>query len=196
MNRLTLLQRELLIWLALCVAIVFISSFYIEAKGNEYEGILRFHVIANSNSDEDQALKLMVRDRVVGTLETEIAEAAKARGETPTEAFTKKYVENNLGRINEMAAETIEENGFDYKVASKVGVTYIPEKSYDDLTFPAGNYEALNIVIGSGKGENWFCVIYPPLCLINNKGDKGIELKSKIRTLITDNKNEDNEKND
>ncbi len=79
----------------------------------------------------------------------------------------------------------IKENGYDYPARAKLSVTFIPQKSYEDLTLPAGNYEALNITLGRGDGHNWWCVIFPQLCLIGEEDSSHkIVLKSKIKEMM------------
>lgn len=176
---------------------------------NEYPGIIRFHVIANSDSEEDQELKLGVRDYVLPKIEAGIVKELKKSGEqdgsqqtaTAEEEqerqtrATRKYVRENLEQIRRWAEEYISECGFEYKVRTQLGIREIPAKQYDDLYFPAGNYEALTITIGEGAGQNWWCVVFPPLCLIDCKdsaykekfetdGHGRIVLKSKIKDLI------------
>ena len=164
-----------------------------EDAANEYEGILRFHVIANSDSREDQELKLGVRDYVLPKIEKELVQ--QMTGGAGDGAIAEEYAEHNLERIKGWALKYIRDKGFDYEVTTEVGVTAIPAKRYDDLYFPAGNYNALTITIGEGKGQNWWCVVFPPLCLIDcedsayrekfgiNAKDK-IVLKSKIKQMV------------
>lgn len=180
---------------------------------NEYPGIIRFHVIANSDSEEDQALKLAVRDYVLPLIETELAEeiAAElgvgagadevAKGEKYKESeqgqadITRRYIAANLERIKVWASDYVRSQGFDYKIKTEIGVRAIPARQYDELYFPAGNYEALTITIGEGAGQNWWCVVFPPLCLIDGdnsayretlgeEAGSRIILKSKIKMLL------------
>ena len=159
-----------------------------EGMINEYEGIIRFHVIANSNSGEDQALKLKVRNCVLAKVQNRMSESCTA-------AETRRYIEENLGEIEEWAGQCVRAEGYDYKVAARIGVTAIPAKEYDDVYFPAGNYEALTITIGEGKGHNWWCVIFPPLCLVDAResghdqlfkedAEGRLVLKSKVLELL------------
>ncbi len=137
------------------------------------EDFIRFHVIANSDSDEDQALKLKVRDKLVDFVNEDLKREAVRLTDGSEETAelsieeTRTYISAHMDEIRTQAAEIIEEEGYDYSVQAELGVRFIPEKSYGSLTFPAGNYEALNITIGEGKGQNWWCVLYPPLCLID-----------------------------
>lgn len=162
---------------------------------NDYPGIIRFHVIANSNTSEDQRLKYGVRDYVLPRLESEITDATDTSdGLSETANITREYISKNLARIQNMAVEYVRSCGFDYDVKTELGVCAIPAKKYDDLYFPAGNYEALTIRIGEGEGQNWWCVVFPPLCLIDgNNLEYGagedvtaerIVLKSKIKEML------------
>ena len=131
-----------------------------EGMINEYEGIIRFHVIANSDSDEDQELKFKVRNQVLAKVQNALEGSQGA-------AQTRAYIEDNLEEIEACALECIRAEGYDYSVKARIGVTAIPAKQYDDLYLPAGSYEALTIAIGEGKGQNWWCVVFPPLCLVD-----------------------------
>ena len=131
-----------------------------EGMINEYEGIIRFHVIANSDSDEDQELKFKVRNRVLGKVQNALEGSQGA-------AQTRAYIEKNLEEIEACARQCVRAEGYDYNVKERIGVTAIPAKQYDDVYFPAGSYEALTITIGEGKGQNWWCVVFPPICLVD-----------------------------
>ena len=153
---------------AICLALVIIMGlllFYTYAgdEGNEHEGIIRLHVIANSNQAGDQALKLKVRDAVIAYME-------KQDGLASTEEM-RTYLKENRGRLEKIAEGVIASEGYDYSATANMGIRYIPEKTYGDITFPAGNYEALNITLGKGEGENWWCVLFPPLCLLEEGTD-------------------------
>ena len=111
-------------------------------------GIVRMHILANSNSAGDQALKLAVRDRVL----SESADSPSLL--TDDEILT-------------CCRDEIEKQGYTYPVTIERGQFYFPRKTYDTLTLPAGDYHAVRIVIGSGEGQNWWCVMYPPLCFSN-----------------------------
>lgn len=121
------------------------------------EKVLRFHVIANSDSPADQALKLKVRD-AVGAKMGRILAAADSRGECEA------IVTEHLADIEQIAEKVIGEEGYDYQVSAVVGEVSFPVKTYGNYTFPAGTYEALEVVIGEGVGQNWWCVMYPNMC--------------------------------
>ena len=119
--------------------------------------ILRFHVLANSDSSEDQAVKEQVRDAVGVYLQPFLADVDSLEE-------TKEVVQAHLAEVIEVSEKTLLENGYDYAVQAKVTVCDFPEKTYGSYTFPKGQYEALQITIGEGKGQNWWCVLYPNMC--------------------------------
>ena len=122
------------------------------------DSVIRFHVIANSDSDEDQELKLAVRDRVL-----EQAEGLYPEGATLDEA--RAALEGRLNILAAAGRAVVEEQGYDYPVSAALEECWFPTKEYEGFALPAGNYTALRIVIGEGKGRNWWCVAFPPLCL-------------------------------
>ena len=121
--------------------------------------VIRLHVIANSDSPADQALKLQVRDRILAE-----AEDLFDQGLTVDEA--RAVLTDQLAGLAAAGAEVVGEAGYDYPVTASLeeGV-WFPTKTYTDFALPAGNYTALRIVIGEGGGQNWWCVVFPPLCL-------------------------------
>lgn len=119
--------------------------------------VLRFHVRANSDSREDQALKLRVRD-AVGAMMQQVLEGVEDVAECS------RIVEANLAAVVDTAQQTVYEEGYTYTVSAQMESTEFPQKAYGNYIFPAGEYQALNVVIGSGKGRNWWCVMYPNLC--------------------------------
>lgn len=138
------------------------------------EDFIRFHVVANSDSDEDQALKLKVRDKLIEKINGELVRRAVAEADANDEKASlsidesRVYIKEELNDIEAAAEQIVREEGYDYDVRAEFGVCWIPEKTYGSVTFPAGNYEALKILIGKAEGHNWWCVLYPPLCLIDS----------------------------
>ena len=122
------------------------------------DSVVRFHVIANSDSEEDQALKLAVRDRVLAQ-----AEGLYPEGATLEEA--RLALEGHLNVLAAAGREVVEERGYDYPVSAQLTDCWFPTKEYEGFALPAGNYTALRVVIGEGEGQNWWCVAFPPLCL-------------------------------
>lgn len=124
------------------------------------QAVLRFHVLANSDSEEDQALKMTVKEEVLSYLEQAMPE-----GMDVTE--TKDWMRRHTDELEGISRETAEAQGYDYPVSAAVTTCWFPEKSYGDVTFPAGNYEALRIELGAAEGHNWWCVLYPNLCFMD-----------------------------
>ena len=119
--------------------------------------LIRLHVIANSDSDADQALKLKVRDAVTGELEA-MLKSSGSRDEA------EETLNANLQLISGLCEDTIRREGYDYCVSVTLGVENYPTRVYDTLSLPAGEYLSLKITIGSGEGKNWWCVVVPPVC--------------------------------
>ena len=119
--------------------------------------VIRFHVRANSDAKADQELKLKVRDAVGAYMQPKLAGIFDIE-------MSRQTLKKSLSQIEETAAHVIAKEGYDYGVT----ITDFPEKTYGDYTFPAGQYEALELVIGKGAGHNWWCVMYPNLCFFNS----------------------------
>ena len=185
-----MLIQQCLVTLALVVVMGFVLAATYEETGqaavNEYEGIIRLHVIANSDSVDDQNLKLKVRDAVIE--EVGRLEAKKDIDES------REWLASHLDDLEAAANAVIAENGCNYRASAELGVRWIPEKTYGDMYFPAGNYEALTITLGEGAGQNWWCVLFPPLCLITEDEEElaemgidsadQIEVKSWLREVL------------
>jgi len=125
--------------------------------------LIRLHVIANSDTAGDQELKRHVRDAVLARVGQSLARA----GDITT---ARQLVSINLAAITAAAEGQIKREGQDYPVRTEFGDFAFPTRSYGDITLPAGNYEAVRLVIGDGKGQNWWCVLFPPLCLVDVAG--------------------------
>ncbi len=130
-------------------------------EGEPYSGIMRFHVRANSDFSEDQELKLAVKEDVVTYLKPLLEDCESV-------AQSKEILVSNLRNIYTVARNTIVEQGYDYTVKVYVTQEMFPEKVYGDMVFPAGDYQALRIDIGEAKGQNWWGIMYPPLCFIDD----------------------------
>ena len=123
--------------------------------------IIRFHVIANSDTEQDQALKLKVKEHIVTVMEPMLSSASSV-----DEA--RELMQQHLGEIEQAASDTLMEEGSSYEVHAGIEHCYFPVKTYGEFTFPDGEYEALRVVIGEGKGKNWWCVMYPKLCFVDS----------------------------
>ena len=122
--------------------------------------VFRFHVIANSDSEEDQALKLEVKEAIIAYMEEELPESESA-------SATQDWAVSHMHELEEIATATLREAGNAYKVRGSVVNMYFPDKTYGDITFPKGYYDALRIEIGEAEGQNWWCVLYPNLCFFD-----------------------------
>ncbi len=142
--------------------------------------VLRFHVLANSDSEEDQNLKMKVKEQIVDRLDTEMPENLSV-------AETTDWVRRHTDELELCAQQIVQKEGYDYPVSAAVTTCYFPEKTYGDVTFPAGNYEALRIEIGAAKGHNWWCVLYPGLCFLDaTNAVVPEEGKQKLQSVLTE----------
>ena len=123
--------------------------------------ILRFHVLANSDSDEDQQLKLRVRTLLLDSIYEKLGENASLDD-------TKEYVLANKDSLEQEAEDYMKAEGYDYPAHMEVTECYFPTKTYGDMVSPCGTYDAVRVEIGKGKGHNWWCVLYPPLCFVDS----------------------------
>lgn len=148
----------LIIFLLFLFTTVSAISYVNAVSSNIASNIFRLHVIANSDSPDDQNLKYIVRDAVIKHVNT-IGENAKSKEELISLL--------NLNDIQRIAKQTILDEGYNYDVNVEIGNFDFPTKTYGDISFPAGNYDALRIKIGESSGQNWWCVMFPPLCFID-----------------------------
>ncbi len=141
----------------LCILLV-LFCFYLDREQTALsQQLLRLHVLANSDGAEDQALKLRVRDQVLALVEPWAKEAQDAQGVAAS-------LKSHIPEIEAAALETVAAAGYQYPVAVQVEETWFPTRHYEDFSLPAGNYESLRVIIGEGAGQNWWCVVFPPLC--------------------------------
>ena len=183
--------------------VTFIS--YASSVSNDLsDNFFRLHIIANSNSKEDQELKLKIRDAVILYMNT-------LDYNNLSKEHTINITEENLNNLKRIVEETIKDNGFNYSCNLEIGNYYFPTKYYGNISLPSGYYDALKINIGDAKGKNWWCSLYPPLCftdvssgvideesqevlknsltddeyILISKGNENIKLKFKIVELIS-----------
>lgn len=157
--------KRLLLLLLLLFIYTFICAFsYVSAVSSDIQdSVFRLHVIANSDSSEDQNLKYIVRDKVL-----EYINSISSNENSKEDVIS--LANQNIDEIQKIAENTIHENGYDYSVKLNIGNFAFPTKTYGDISFPAGYYDALKIEIGEAKGQNWWCVMFPPLCFVNVTG--------------------------
>ena len=122
------------------------------------EDVLRLHILANSNSEEDQAVKLKVRDRI-------LLESGELFNTVGDKSSAQEKAAENTDKVEQIAKEVLAEEGFSYPVTAKVTRQFFDTRVYDGFTMPAGWYDSLQVVLGEGAGRNWWCVLYPPLCI-------------------------------
>jgi stage II sporulation protein R len=136
--------------------------------------VFRLHVLANSDSKDDQALKLKVRDKI-------LSESGKLFGNAKNKGEAEKVATANLDEIRQVAQQEVYDLGYKYEVKAEITNMFFTTKQYADVTMPAGNYDALRITIGVAKGHNWWCVMFPPLCLPAAQG------KTKMQDVLNPN---------
>lgn len=164
---------DITVFLTLIICIIATVSFENDCKGIR-EDILRLHVIANSDEDYDQELKLKVRDAL-------LISGEKVFSGSEDIISAEKSITDQKDILLYSAEETIKNLGFDYDVKIEIARSYFPTKTYGELTLPAGYYKALRVIIGEGKGKNWWCIMFPPLCLPAATDNKEV-----IRDFLSD----------
>ena len=171
-----LFRRFALVLLLLTIFTIVSALSYVSAVSNNISNsVFRLHVIANSDSEEDQNLKYIVRDNLIKYMNT------------LTKDITSKEQAIEIAKEHEkdfydIALKIIKENGYDYAVKIEIGNFYFPTKHYGDISLPAGYYDALKVEIGESAGQNWWCVMFPPLCFVDmSTGIVPDESKEKIK---------------
>ena len=152
------MQRSTTVIAILCALFLFIGLMPVHGESEIYDSVLRLHVIANSDSEEDQALKLKVRDAVLESTAPMLSDCA-------TREEAAEAIQSNVDVLRLVALDVIEREGYSYPVSVALGDEEYPTKNYGDFCFPSGQYLSLRIIIGEGDGENWWCVLFPPMCL-------------------------------
>src|SRR5471030_325609 len=138
------------------------------------DSLIRFHVIANSDNEEDQKLKLKVKDEVIDYLYPYLNESQSLDE-------SRQIIKNKMQIVKNLAEEVIKKNNYEYNIKVELSRENFPDKSYGNITLPQGNYEAFRIIIGSGQGRNWWCVMFTPLCFVD-------ESKAEVEYDKTENK--------
>ena len=174
--------KRLLLLLVLLFIYTFICAFsYVNAVStNIQDSVFRLHVIANSDSEEDQNLKYIVRDKILEYINN-ISKNPCSKEDVI------KLANEHIDEIQKIAKNTIKENGYSYEIKLDIGNFAFPTKTYGDISFPAGYYDALKIEIGEAKGQNWWCVMFPPLCFVDvTSGVVPEESKEIIKENLSD----------
>ena len=158
MSRLTIDRIELALLLAFAFTALW-GAGSVQKQENLAEKMVRLHVIARSDSESDQAVKLLVRDNILSFTQ------GLMKGVSGVDA-AEKVIESHLPDIQRIANATLAESGCGYTAKADVKVTEFPEKTYDSFALPGGKYLALRVLLGEAEGKNWWCVVYPPLCSV------------------------------
>lgn len=162
------------------IAGIFLSSYSENVNKDLADNLIRLHVIANSDSPADQTLKRNVRDVILVYMNEQLKDSKDINR-------TRSIINEKMNDITRLAVEELKRNGCDYAVKASLGSYPFPTKAYGDITLPAGNYQALRIVIGKGEGANWWCVLFPPLCFIDvTHGTIPDPVKDELKTALTD----------
>lgn len=172
-------MRNKIIFASVLVIMIFVYAFAI--NDDLSDSMVRFHVVANSNSDFDQELKIKVRDAV-------LSETGKLTAGITDKEEAVKTVMTHKDKIVKEAERVIIENGCSYDVNLEYGNFYFPEKSYDNIELPSGRYDAIRINIGKAEGKNWWCVMFPPLCITEDATD---ELDERAMKYLKENLSEE-----
>lgn len=162
------MNKTLKIFVPLFLVFVFMFSYiapFIETSENISDQVFRLHILANSDSAEDQQLKLKVRDEILKKSETVFAFSNSLEE-------TIELCKNNITLFQQTAEQCLKDNGSDYEVKVYVDKEYFNTREYDEITLPSGIYNALKIEIGQGKGHNWWCVMFPAICLSSVTDDE------------------------
>lgn len=170
------------IW-AICIGVIITCAFSVYADKTEdslADSLIRLHVIANSDTEADQNLKLAVRDAIV-------AEVGDLFSDNKDKSMAMEEILANMESIERIARDVIAEKGFSYDVSLSLGSSDFPAKTYGNVTLPAGTYEALKVVIGDGAGQNWWCVLFPPLCFVDaTTAEMPASSSEVLKTSLTD----------
>ena len=166
---------------AISTCIIVSAYSYVSAVSYDIaDSVFRLHVIANSDSAEDQALKYKVRDSLLNYMNSLVTS-------TTSKDEAMEIVTNNIDNFKNIAEATIKENGYNYSVNITVGKHSFPTKYYGDVSLPAGIYDALRVEIGSASGQNWWCVMFPPLCFVDiSSGIVPEESKESLKNNLND----------
>lgn len=159
---------SLIFILGLC----FLGQFMVEVKTPPF---IRLHILANSDSPADQNLKYRVRDRLITAMKEEFQEAQSLEE-------SRAILLERLNYLEKIAGEYIGAEGYAYPVQAVYGDFNFPRKTYGSITLPAGTYEAVRIIIGEGKGANWWCILFPPLCVVD--GGQNIKVQEDLAAQI------------
>lgn len=154
--------------LSVIMAFIILSVLPVHGEEEIYDDLVRLHVIANSDSEEDQTLKLQVRDSIIAAMTDTMNSAHSAEDAAA-------LINASLDEIEETARAAVAEAGYSYDVSAVIGKETYPRRQYGEISLPAGEYTSLRVIIGEGEGHNWWCVLFPPICTAAAMGDGASE---------------------
>ncbi len=172
--------KKIFIYMVLVLLLSAAALYMHDLAGQEDEmadSLLRLHVIANSDAPGDQQAKLEVRDRIIRELGDEIRVM-------DSKQQVIDFIRNNKGRIEQIARDQLKSSGKNYDVKAETGSFVFPTKLYGNLALPAGEYDALRVVLGEGKGANWWCVMFPPLCFVDDSSVAFARDQERVREML------------
>lgn len=169
-------KGKILTLLLICSAMFLLTAFVAADEAVADDSLIRFHVIANSDTLYDQSIKLKVRDAVIEKVNY-VLNSAK------NEKEAEQLLERHSKEILETANNILSKENCGYTATAKLGTSIFPTKTYGNITLPAGKYNAYKIILGEGKGKNWWCVLYPPLCFVDINDDTAVAVTEKTEDL-------------
>ncbi|MCX7715076.1 MAG: stage II sporulation protein R [Clostridia bacterium] len=159
---------------------IFAAIYSSDVQANLSNNLVRLHIIANSDSETDQEIKLKVRDRII----YEMSDCFSS-GQSTQECKT--IIQSNIDRITEIANDELKKNNLPYTATAVYGNFEFPTKVYENITLPPGKYEAVRVILGNGYGKNWWCVMFPPLCFVDEtKGSMDAESNEMLEQNLND----------
>lgn len=175
-----LVRLALVVVLIAAIVTVSLASYANGVVKGLADNLIRFHVVANSDSPEDQQIKGIVRDRIIEYMNEKLKHSRDIEQ-------TRNIIINELQAIEKLAGDEVKKAGKDYKAEAILGQFPFPTKVYGDVTLPAGRYQALRIVLGKGQGTNWWCVLFPPLCFVDaTHGTVPESLKNDLKNVLSE----------
>ena len=152
------MRKILILMLTLSMLFIVLGFLPVHSEAELYDNVLRIHVIANSDSDEDQALKLKVRDAILAYVSPRVIDSSSRED-------AMRIINDEMDEIEKIAQSTVYNHGYDYDVDVTLTLEEYPTRNYEAMSFPSGEYVSLRVLIGEAEGQNWWCVLFPPLCL-------------------------------
>lgn len=183
-----MVKIRLVCMVALLIGVITTTTIYINADIKQVsnniesfkEKFIRFHVLANSDSDKDQELKLKVRDEVIKYLQPLLEKSDSLDN-------SEEIIKKEMKKLRLISKDVITKNDYDYGVEIELGYSKFPVKQYSNIVLPAGEYKALRILIGDGEGKNWWCVMFPPLCFVDeNSSTVDKDTEDRFKNILSE----------